>query len=278
MAFFSRHSDGYPYDSFQPGGHPWRSDGAAGSGRGSNARRFFGIDNGGGHTSTSIIIWISVIVAIAQWFIPAISQQLAFAPFLGMVQPWRFVTSALLHAGFWHIFFNMYALWLIAKGLEPILGKWRFMLLYVLAAVGGNVGVVLLSSPRLASWYGGTVGASGAVFGLFGALLVIFHSVKSDSTIPLLILIGINLVMGFMPGSGISWQSHVGGLVTGIVAAWLVLQFRRIGRRKRMLSSAHAVARDPRRREPNYVVRDLIAYAVVAVLLVVVAAWRYGVI
>jgi membrane associated rhomboid family serine protease len=104
----------------------------------------------------------------------------------------------------------MYLLYAIGGMLEPLLGRARFLALYVLSAIGGSVAVLWLEDPRIA-----VIGASGAVFGLFGALLIIMRQRRVNYT-GILITVGINLVLGFIPGFNIAWQAHVGGLVVGL--------------------------------------------------------------
>lgn len=137
-----------------------------------------------------------------------------FSPAIGEIEPHRFLTAAFLHSeNITHILFNMYALWITGQFLEPILGRLRFTALYLLSAVGGSVAVQLLATPGTDSWYGGVLGASGAVFGLFGALLVILRRFDQNAT-QIFVLIAINLAIGFVIPR-ISWEGHIGGLITG---------------------------------------------------------------
>ncbi|MFK5126597.1 rhomboid family intramembrane serine protease, partial [Klebsiella pneumoniae] len=92
----------------------------------------------------------------------------------GPIEPWRLFTAALVHSGFFHIGLNMLALWFIGRNLEPLLGKWRFVALYLLGTLGGSVAVALLAPTTI------VVGASGAIFALFGALLVIGRHIGAD--------------------------------------------------------------------------------------------------
>lgn len=139
-------------------------------------------------------------------------------------QPWRLITALLVHSGIWHIGLNMLALWMIGRSLEPMLGRWRFLALYVLGGLGGSVAVALIS-PQTA-----TVGASGAVFSLFGALLVIGLHLGANMT-GLFVLLGINLVIGFVPGFNIAWQAHVGGAAVGALVGLIVLRMRKRSQR-----------------------------------------------
>jgi membrane associated rhomboid family serine protease len=179
---------------------------------------------------TRVMPWIAAITAavyllqmVQRFAIPSfgVTDALVFwAPALypdlsGMFEPWRIVTVALVHGGFWHIGLNMLSLWMIARVLEPIIGGGRFLVLYLLSAAGGSLAVTLLA-------FGTPVqGASGALFGLLGALLVIGRRLGGDIT-GILIVLGINLVIGFFPMFQISWQAHLGGLVTGLVVGLIV--------------------------------------------------------
>ena len=124
---------------------------------------------------------------------------------------WRLITSAFLHAGLLHLAFNMLVLIMIGPALEAILGHLRFVVLFVLSAIGGAVCSYALSAPLSLS-----VGASGAIFGLMGGLVVAGRKLSIDIT-QVAVLIAINLVISFLPGMGIDWRAHVGGLVTGAV-------------------------------------------------------------
>ena len=148
-----------------------------------------------------------------------VTQDFEFAPYFATSEPWRLLTAAFLHAPdqLLHIVLNMYALWLTGPYLEALLGRTRFALLYLISAVGGSVGYLALANPNSSSWGVGTVGASGAVFGLFGAYFVVQHRLSRD-TAPLITIIVINFAFGFIV-PGIAWQAHLGGLVTGLLAS-----------------------------------------------------------
>ena len=124
---------------------------------------------------------------------------------------WRLLTSAFLHLGFLHLAFNMYALYLFGPYVERALGTWRFIVAYLTMAVVASVFVYVLSEPRTS-----TVGASGAVFGLFAIALVLMVRARQDVNF-LLILLAINAVLSFRPG--VSWQGHLGGFIAGLVIA-----------------------------------------------------------
>lgn len=166
---------------------------------------------------TQALIAINLAVYALQLINPNLVNFGLFVPIWGAAEPWRFLTAAFLHSGLWHIGFNMYALYLVGPSLELVLGRARYLTLYLLAALGGSVMVLLLADPLGPSWRTAVVGASGAVFGLFGALALTMRRLKrSDSQI--LLIIALNVVLGFVI-PGISWEGHLGGLLTGGVLA-----------------------------------------------------------
>ncbi|SDO96391.1 Membrane associated serine protease, rhomboid family [Arthrobacter sp. ok909] len=173
---------------------------------------------------TFVIIGLCALVYALQWLVPndGIYQQLAYAPAFTDSEPWRMLTSAFLHSqGFLlHIVLNMYTLWIFGQILEPLLGHVRFLAIYLLSAVGGSAGFLLLTPVYPVNGPVGLVGASGAIFGLFGALLVVQRQRGGDIR-QLLVLIAINGVIGFMVPQ-IAWQAHLGGLVTGALSAVVI--------------------------------------------------------
>ncbi|MEZ3157941.1 rhomboid family intramembrane serine protease [Microbacterium sp. BWR-S6Y] len=185
---------------------------------------------------TGLVYIIGLIPGVG----PLLSNLLAFNSFYvlpqaGLIQPWRLLTVALVHDGFFHVGLNMLALWFIGRSLEPLLGRARFLILYLIGALGGSVAVALLA-PGV--W---TVGASGAIFALFGALLVIGRHIGADIRV-IAILIGINFAWPFvlaginaigsgdfassLAAVGISWQAHLGGLVTGAAIGFVYSRTR----------------------------------------------------
>lgn len=190
---------------------------------------------------TYTIIGLCVLAFVGQLASPEITNRFAFAPFIGWAEPWRFVTAAFLHSPdlYVHILFNMFALWSLGQYLEPILGRTRFAALYLVSGIGGQVAVTLLAgSPTVAglvagrdqAWLTPVVGASGAIFGLFGALLVLNRHLGRSSS-AMYATIAINAVIGFIYPN-ISWQAHLGGFVTGLASAVVIVLFRRQGLRR----------------------------------------------
>lgn len=180
---------------------------------------------------TRILIAINIAVFIAQQAVPSLTSRGAMVPGGNVLRSfpggesvqfqvagvatgeyYRLVTSAFLHQGVLHIAFNMFALYLIGTQLEGMLGTARYLALYALSALGGNVLGYLLAPVNQ-----GSVGASGAVFGLFAALFIIGRRMSADVT-QIAVLIGVNLVITFVVSS-IDWRGHIGGLITGAVLA-----------------------------------------------------------
>jgi membrane associated rhomboid family serine protease len=147
------------------------------------------------------------------------TEQWIFSPARGQIEPWRFLTTGFLHSEgtVLHLLFNMYALWIVGPFLEQMLGRWRYTALYLLSAIAGSVGVLLLANPAQVSWVGGVVGASGAVFGLFGAILVVMRRLGRDAR-QIVVVIVLNVIIGFTVPN-IAWQAHFGGLAMGAALA-----------------------------------------------------------
>jgi membrane associated rhomboid family serine protease len=159
----------------------------------------------GGMLSIDLDVWLTNTFAQANWLVAAGDW-------------WRVFSAALLHASWLHLGFNMYALWIIGPLVEALYGHTRFLAIYLLCAAAGSATSYMFSDARF------SVGASGAVFGLFGALLVADRVHKPaltrnarNITMQIGILIAINLFIGFsIPG--IDNAAHIGGLIAG---AWL---------------------------------------------------------
>jgi membrane associated rhomboid family serine protease len=133
----------------------------------------------------------------------------------------RLITAGFLHANLLHLGLNMLILWLVGSQLEEVLGRSRYLLLYLVSLLAGSAGA-LLQSPA-----GTTVGASGAIFGLFGALLVLEYFATGQIVGSQAFgLIAINLIFSFT-FNGISWGGHIGGLVGGILGTLALARFRR---------------------------------------------------
>ncbi|MFD7746801.1 rhomboid family intramembrane serine protease [Streptomyces sp. NPDC059698] len=127
-------------------------------------------------------------------------------------QWYRLLTSMFLHQEVVHIAFNMLGLWWLGRQLEAALGRSRYLALYLLSGLAGSALTYLLAPPGEQS-----LGASGAIYGLFGATAVLMRRMNYDMR-PVLVLLALNLFFTFSWG-GIAWEAHIGGLVAGVVIA-----------------------------------------------------------
>jgi len=166
---------------------------------------------------TAYVTWtlvaVNVLVFLVQLADRTLIERFALVPFwVAEGQWWRLITSAFLHAQGGgiplHILFNMWALIVLGPQLEQALGRVRFAAIYFLSALAGSTLVMWVSGMGE-----GTIGASGAIFGLFGATFVVARRLRLNTTW-LVVIIALNLVMTFTI-SGISWGAHVGGLLAG---------------------------------------------------------------
>ncbi len=182
---------------------------------------------GGGNVATLTLIGINVVMyllILAGGFGSALANETVLFPLaVANGEWWRLITSTFVHVQFLHLFFNMFALWIFGPMLETMLGRTRFVTLYLLSGLVGSVAVYWLSAPTVP-----TLGASGSIFGLLGAALVV--SVRRGYDVTWLLgLLGINLVFTFV-ATNISWQGHLGGLVGGLAIgaaiAWAPRRFR----------------------------------------------------
>jgi membrane associated rhomboid family serine protease len=151
-----------------------------------------------------------------------------WAPLVAAGDWWRLFTAAFLHYGPFHLAINMYSLYWVGTLLEQVIGRWKFLLLYVAAGLAGSAGGLVATPNPL------TVGASGAIFGILGALWILERKGHIASGGQIAMLLVLNLVITFafsgfalggkVTGLTISLGGHVGGLVGGIAAMWLLLQ------------------------------------------------------
>jgi membrane associated rhomboid family serine protease len=173
---------------------------------------------------TYALIALNVALFVVQTASPKLEAALVmWSPAVAHGELYRLITSAFLHSGITHILFNMFALFVVGPPLEIWLGRLRFAALYLLSALGGSVLIYLFSPLNVP-----TLGASGAVFGLFAATFVVGKKANVDIKW-VVIMIVINLVITFTVPS-ISWQGHLGGLATGGVVALAYVQAPRDNR------------------------------------------------
>jgi rhomboid protease GluP len=174
---------------------------------------------------TPILIHLNVLIFLLLFFfgygfmhvkgVDLLRFGASFKPLVSQGEIWRLLSSIFLHGGFLHLLMNMFALFFAGLFLEPLLGKWRLLSLYVFTGIVASIASFM--------WYDATisVGASGAIFGLYGYFIaaIIYQSfpykIDTGFLYSLLAYIGINLVMGLIGSGGIDNAAHIGGLVSG---------------------------------------------------------------
>ncbi len=144
-------------------------------------------------------------------------HRFSFVPALTLDQPWRLLTVALVHEqpSPIHLLANMIGLFFFGSFVERALGRLRFLAVYVIGAVGGSVMVLLLAEPWSRDWVTNNIGASGAVFAVIGVLLVPTRRLDRN-IVGVVLFVALNFGYGFIV-EGVSWQAHLGGLLTGFV-------------------------------------------------------------
>jgi len=179
-----------------------------------------------------ILIGINLLFFIATLIRPDLISLLGLRPVFFLNQPWTIVTNLFIHAGFLHIFTNMLSLYFLGTFLIRLVGDGRFWLVYLGGGILGNILYILLGYTLGIGFFTTAVGASGAVFGVGGALAVMVPKLRVfvfpiPAPIPLWIaVIGGFLIISFLPS--IAWQAHLGGLVFGLITGYF---FRRKIRR-----------------------------------------------
>ena len=174
---------------------------------------------------TYAMMVICVLMYALTWVSPSLTSSLALVPAQLRAHPWTILTGAFLHGGVLHILFNMLSLYWVGRAIEPVMGWWRFLTVYLVSALGGSAFILAWCLIQPTEIFVSTVGASAAVFGLFGAVFVLQRLGGSDTT-AILTLLGVNLVYGFVV-SGISWQGHIGGAIAGVGATWVLVRLAR---------------------------------------------------
>jgi membrane associated rhomboid family serine protease len=239
-------------------------------GQGARSTRQASTAFGGRPAAGAVVTWtlvaINVVVFLATWVRPNIVTDLEMVGYatygyggslhgVAAGEWYRLITSAFLAPasgqgglGFLDILFNMWALVFVGPALEGLLGRLRFLGVYLLSAVGGGVMYYFLAPPNAPA-----VGASGAIFGLFGAWFVVSKRLRLD-TRAIVVLIAVNLALSFFLHNIIAWQAHIGGLLTGV-----------------LLTAVYVYA--PRK---NRVALQVLATVAVVVLLVIAIAVRNG--
>jgi membrane associated rhomboid family serine protease len=182
--------------------------------KGINRNRF--IPNQKNTPVTKFLSISLIVVYVAQFLLGdvLIANFALFAPSVTNGQWWLLITAGFLHGSI--ILFNVYILWVIGSQLESIVGSAKFIIIYFVSLLGGSVASYLFSPFGSYS-----IGASGAIFGLMGAMLVVGRKRNLDIS-QITTLVAINVVIGFVL-SGIDWRAHLGGLAAGAFIAWVLL-------------------------------------------------------
>lgn len=178
---------------------------------------------------TYVLMTANILIFVAGFLSQELEYELLLAGALipelvaGQGEVYRLLTAMFLHGSLGHIFFNAYAIYFVGRSVEPIFGRVRYLLIYLLGGLTGSVASLALGG--LQSW---SIGASGAVFAIFAAEAM--HLYQHRSLYPnvrgrlqhMLILVVINLVIGFTPGSRIDNWGHIGGMLSGLALAWRI--------------------------------------------------------
>jgi membrane associated rhomboid family serine protease len=173
-------------------------------------------------------LWVIIAVNFLLFIATLINKDIVY--YLGLIPaafgeaPWTIITNMFVHAGFGHIFGNMLVLFFFGRFLIMLVGQNRFLWVYFGGGILGNILYILLAEPLSIA-----VGASGAVYALAGALVVMMPKLRVYLyfivPLPLWFVVLVFFVLwSFIPGLGIAWQAHIGGLIAGLIAGYF---FRR---------------------------------------------------
>ena len=167
---------------------------------------------------TKLLITVISGFYLACLLMPGLEEHLYLNRFLVLNngEYWRLLTVALTHGGLTHLFFNMYALLLLGNQLETAIGQNKFLSIFLISQVGASLASIFFSSINVIS-----VGASGAIFGLFGAMIVVSKRFGLEVK-QIYVIVGINIAIGFI-FPGIDWHAHLGGFISGFIAATVLL-------------------------------------------------------
>lgn len=185
--------------------------------------RFGGIVRGSDGVITKILVGLNVGVFLIGMLSPAVVQWLLLVGRIGFGdqigqsvgvaggEVWRLLTSAFTHNQIWHLAVNMFTLWMLGPQLERLLGRGRFTALYLVSALTGSAVAYAFTAPHV-----GVLGASGAIFGLFGATVILSRKMKADMGW-FIGMLAINVVINVFFSRYLSWQGHLGGFAGGLL-------------------------------------------------------------
>ena len=173
-------------------------------------------------SATLSLITIICAAYLADQLYPQLYEYTAlYGPLVQSGEIWRLFTVALVHGGLTHLFFNMFSLLVLGNPVEASLGKARFLVIFFVSLLTGSLASIYLNSAPQVS-----VGASGAVFGLFGAFIAM-RKMISEGVRDIYVIIGLNFVFGFILG-GVDWRAHLGGLIGGYLTTAVLLRITRV--------------------------------------------------
>jgi len=173
------------------------------------------------------IIALNVAVFLVLLFAPIIGNFLGMTPVYILAMPWTIFTAMFTHGGFGHLFANMITLFFFGRFLQQVLGEKKFLVLYFIGGLAGNVLYLILALfATYRSPYAPVIGASGAVFALMGMMLAIAPKMRVYLyffiPLPLWVVIVLAFVILFVPqySGNIAWEAHLGGLLFGLGYGW----------------------------------------------------------
>jgi membrane associated rhomboid family serine protease len=179
---------------------------------------------------TFIFIATCVVVFAAEFIVPYFFEQFSFIPSLSYSEPWRFLSSVFLHASVDHLFFNMFALFIFGMYLESVVGRKKFIIIFFLTGIAGNLAYLMISPQGIIP----AVGASGAIYGIMGTLailrptLIVYVGVIPMPMIVAAVLWTIMEFLGmFVPGN-IAHEAHLAGLFLGCLIGFILRKRKRL--------------------------------------------------
>jgi uncharacterized protein len=177
-----------------------------------------------------VLIAVNIVFFLATSIKGSLIETLGLSPEFFLHQPWTIITSMFVHENIWHILFNMIALFFFGRVLLQIIGQNKFLLVYFIGGILGNVAFIIANTSS------GTlvVGASGAIYAIAGALVVMMPNMRVAlwGIIPMPLWVFVVIFLGLLSlppftGSNIAWQAHMGGLATGLVTGYIFRRSRR---------------------------------------------------
>ena len=169
----------------------------------------------------SLITVISAAYLVDQLYPQFYEYTALYGPLVQSGEYWRLFSVALVHGGLTHLFFNMFSLLVLGNPVEAAFGKVRFLVIFLVSLLTGSLASIYLDSAPHVS-----VGASGAIFGLFGAFIALGKRLNQGAR-DIYVIVGLNFALGFILG-GIDWRAHLGGLIGGYLTTAVLLRITRL--------------------------------------------------